>query len=462
MSTTERQFSIATRLAVWFALVAFVGLCLISAMEFLVLQRELDRHQMEQIESRMADMHYMLMHARAPGVGERAKAKIEALTPSDGRSRIWMWSEDPDYCYGNDLNAVLTATRQAKGLADLRTDGHRMRVFGEDLPATPNRPALRLMVGLDYQPFAKTLHSVVLALVGLTLLGTVAVATAGYWVARRGLLPVKRISEQAHRIEPGNPAQRLSLPSMPHELADLGAAFNAALDRLDAAYRHLATFNDNVAHELRTPLANLIGQTQVALSRERESARLREVLQSNLEELERLRSIVADMLFLARAEQGARASELVCASLAQEVAKTLEFVEVLLDDAGMHVQVQGDAQVPVQIALFRRAMTNLLHNALQHSLPGSTIAVHIVPVAHGVEIRVENPGAPLSAQHLPHLFDRFYRVEEARAKSGESHGLGLAIVKAVAQMHGGQVFAESVKGQNCFGFCLPIGTAPQA
>lgn len=453
------RLSIAARLATLFAVVAFIGFGLLDLTLHWVLVRELDRHQMEQIQGRMNDMSYMLQHSRAQDLAQRALNKIEALTPADGRNRYWMDSADPGFRYGQDLPEVVAASRGRSGLFDWTVDGRRMRLLAVDLPPTPVRREVRLIVGMDHTPFAHTLRSFELALVVLTLLGTLVVSLAGYWVARLGLLPVQRMSEEAHRIAPGQPSQRLALPALPAELADLGGSLNAALDRLDAAYRQLETFNDNVAHELRTPLANLIGQTQVALSRERDGDALREVLQSNLEELERLRSIVADMLFLARAEQGARASGCVQASIAAEVAVTLEFMDLLLDEAAIRVQVEGDALAPIQKALFRRALTNLLHNALQHSTHGGRIGVRITQAPGRAAVAIVNAGADIPPEHLPHLFDRFYRVEPSRANSGESHGLGLAIVKAVASMHGGTVFANSAHGETEVGFEVAIGEA---
>ena len=149
-------------------------------------------------------------------------------------------------------------------------------------------------------------------------------------------------------------------------------AFNGALGRLEDAYQQLEAFNADVAHELRTPLANLIGGTQVALSRPRSAAEFQETLQSNLEELERLRSIVNDMLFLARADQGEAATGLTAADVAHEVEMTIEFFEPLLDETGTTVAIEGElrAQATMNIALFRRALSNLLQNAIEHSAAG--------------------------------------------------------------------------------------------
>ena len=450
----EMRSSIAVRLATLFALVAFAGFALISVTLYWVLERELFRHQREQIQSRMDDMHYSLLHVRAPDIAGRIIAKIEALTPEDGRNRYWLGSNAPEFRYGQDLDQVLAVTQGRHDLVDWHKADRHMRLLAEDLPASSDRPAVTLIVGTDYAPFGRTLHSFQVALMAVTAVGTLIVALAGFMVARLGLLPVGRMSREAHRIEPGNSAQRLNLATLPAELADLGGSLNAALDRLDAAYLQLETFNGNVAHELRTPLANLIGQTQVALSRERGEGQLREVMLSNLEELERLRTIVADMLFLARAEQGARATGRVETRLAREVAKTLEFMEVLLDEACVSVSVHGDATVPVQVALLHRALTNLLQNAIQHADVGSQILVRIDDDSRQIRVTIANRGTLIPPQHLPHLFDRFYRIDVSRVNSDESHGLGLAIVKAVALMHQGGVFASSRDGLTQVGFSI--------
>jgi len=242
------------------------------------------------------------------------------------------------------------------------------------------------------------------------------------------------------------------------ELSALAEAFNGALSRLEEAYGQLEAFNADVAHELRTPLANLIGSTQVALSRQRSASEFQEVLQANLEDLERVRSIVNDMLFLARADRGEVATGLVLTPVAQEVRKTIEFFEFVLDETRAQVVIEGDvlAEARLESALFRRAMSNLLQNAIEHSRPGAQIAVTLREEAAATWITVSNPGEPIDAQHLQHLFDRFYRVDEARNDGGEhhGHGLGLAIVKAVASMHGGQVSASSEDGWNTFGFSV--------
>ncbi len=455
---TDIQSSIAVRLALLFAVVALVAFSLIALVLNLVMANELERHQYEQIQSRTDDMRYMLLHARAPGIAQRVKEKLDALSPPDGRVRYWMHSEDPAFQYGTELPAILQETTGKVGMVDLRIDGRHIRALRNELPATVARPAVTMVVGVDTRPFARTAHSFRVASLLITLVGVGLVAALGYWVARVGLAPVVRLSQDIRAIGPHNRAQRLQLPTLPLELAQLGASFNAALDRLEQAYLQLATFNDDVAHELRTPLGNMIGQTQVALSRERNPDQLKELLQSNLEELERLRLIVADMLFLARADQGERANRSTTVSIAQEVEKTIEFLEILFDDAGLTVQVVGDQMASIETALFRRALTNLLLNAIQYAQSGTRISADISTVGSQAHVAISNVGPPIAAAHIHRIFDRFYRVDSSRANFPEQpgHGLGLAIVKAVASMHGGTVFASSQDHKTTVGFTVDL------
>lgn len=225
---------------------------------------------------------------------------------------------------------------------------------------------------------------------------------------------------------------------------------------MEQAYSRLESFNADVAHELRSPLTNLIGQTQVALTRGRSAEHYFEVLQSNLEELERLRSIINDMLFLASADQGSKATKLSESSLADEVATTLDYLDFILEDAQVQVRVHGDARVQIEKAHLRRALINLLSNAVQHTAPGQVIDVNIDVLEHQVAIGVTNPGDVIASEHLPRLFERFYRVDASRSNSGANHGLGLAIVKAIALMHGGDVFVRSDVSGNTFGITLPV------
>jgi two-component system heavy metal sensor histidine kinase CusS len=452
--------SIAVRLAWMFALAALVVFSLVGAALHRVLYRELERHQIEELQTRVEVMQHMISRTDTPESWLRVHDKLDSLAPGDRAIRVWAFSSDPAFEYGDAPGTLRQRLAGPDGLGEIAlTEGARpLRTLTRTIPATGARPDVRFVVGIDSTGFHDTMRVFAIALIALSLAGVAGVAALGYWIARVGLQPVSRLSEEARRIRPSNLSQRLE-QSGPNELTRLVGAFNGALDRLEGAYKQLDAFNADVAHELRTPLTNLIGQTQVALSKQRTVEQHREVLQSNLEELDRLRAIVNDMLFLARADRGAVASDLVRVSLAAEVDRAVDFMEVVLDDLGVRVRVEGDAQASIDRSLFGRAITNLLQNAVQHSAPGSEVVVRVTPERGGARIAVANPGEPIPSEHLNRLFDRFYRVDVSRGNSGENHGLGLSIVKAVAAMHDGAVFALSKDRVNTVGFTVALRPA---
>lgn len=384
--------------------------------------------------------------------------KFNTLEMERSDVRLWVVSDVSTFRYG-PRRADIEALAMAGGYGELEEPGHpcKLLTWTRHLPADGDRPAVTLVLVKDPLRFLQTLEDFRFALIGLGAVGVLAVAFLGYGIARVGLGPLQRLSRQAQALDPNHQEQRLDLQPMPAELCDLTASFNGALARLQTAYQQLEAFNADVAHELRTPLTNLIGQTQVMLTRERSAGELEEVLRSNLEEMERLKGIVNDMLFLARADQGAAASRHADTSIADEVHKVADYLDALLDERGVRIRVQGDERGCVETALLRRALGNLLQNAIEHSKHGDEIVVEIARLLDAPEqirVAVSNPGRPIDEQHLTHLFDRFYRVDSARRNPGGNHGLGLAIVKAIALMHRGSVFARSQAGRNTFGFTL--------
>lgn len=451
--------SIAARLAALFAAAALLVFSLLGYALDRELAAALRRQQIEQLNTKFQDIDYILQRLRSPDQWQRIHAKLDALTPPDHSTRYWILSDDPQIRYGKALAEIVVLSQGASSIGELRI-GDRpepMLIRSAYFPADGRHAALRFIVGIDSASYVRTQHAFRSVLLICIAVGVPLVAAIGYLITHLGLVPLKRLSREARALSPSALSQRLVVAHLPAELSDLAQSFNGALDRLEATYKQLESFNADVTHELRTPLTNLIGQTQVALSRPRGAAQLVEVLQSNLEDLERLRGIVNDMLFLARADQGERPQQLLPASLAAEVEMTIEFLDFLMEEANVSICVRGDAQVPIERSLFRRAVTNLLDNAIRHSPPHSEIVVEVSAGQGQVHIAVSNPGPEIPPEHLDRLFDRFYRVDMARTNSGESHGLGLAIVKAVAAMHAGSVFAASRGGITTVGFSVAAG-----
>jgi two-component system heavy metal sensor histidine kinase CusS len=234
---------------------------------------------------------------------------------------------------------------------------------------------------------------------------------------------------------------------MPQELSELALGINVMLDRLDNGVQQLSQFSDDLAHELRTPINNLMGKAQVTLSRERTAEAYKNVLVSCTEELERVARIVSDMLFLAQASNPAALTSFEPVALEEEAEKVADLFSLSAQDKRISLSVTGaSARVLGDRLMIQRAISNLLSNALRHCPAGQTVSLHIEQEPTQVSLRVSNPGAGIEAQHLPHLFDRFYRVDSSRSRSQGSTGLGLAIVRSIMSLHQGVAEVESLPG----------------
>lgn len=450
--------SIALRLSGLFALVALLVFTLIGWALYLQVDKSMGLLPEAEAEARYSVLESAVNRHSDTEHWGRIKSKLRLLSEEDKRLRFWVVSDDPVYEFGNPDAQIRSFANSPPGIHDLQLSGHEypFKVLVSQFEAKEQRPPLRFLIAIDTETFWQAQHSLMIALISLAALGILLASVLGYWVARIGLRPLTNLSLEARKLTPPRLSGRLQMTPLPPELNQFVTSFNSTLERVEQAYARLESFNADVAHELRSPLTNLIGQTQVALTRGRSAEHYFEVLQSNLEELERLRSIINDMLFLASADQGSKVTELTCTSLAEEVATTLDYLDFILEDAQVRVEVHGDASVPMEKAHLRRALINLLHNAVQHTEAGQSIRVDIAQQTDHVSIGVANPGAPIASEHLPRLFERFYRVDASRANSGANHGLGLAIVKAIALMHGGSVFVSSRDGINTFGINLPL------
>jgi len=287
--------------------------------------------------------------------------------------------------------------------------------------------------------------------------GALVISAGGAWLVRVGLAPLRHLSEQLQYLRASSLSQRLDGSGQVLELQPVIGEFNALLSRLDDSYRQLEGFNADVAHELKTPLANLISSCELGLRKSRDLAALRDLLGDNLEELHRLSGMVNDMLFLAQADRGARARCTWTPSLACLARDVLDFHEAALQEAQLQWEIRGDVAASVDAGLLRRALSNLLSNATRYAHTGSTVIVEIQAQGGQVEVRVRNTGPEIASAELARIFDRFYRADVSRSDAAQNHGLGLSIVSAIARMHGGHTLARSDQGETCIGLALPQG-----
>lgn len=277
----------------------------------------------------------------------------------------------------------------------------------------------------------------------------------GWLAVRRGLLPLQAMKVKAEGITAQRLDARLAVQAVPIELADLAQTLNDMLARLEESFRKLSDFSSDLAHEFRTPVSNLLTQTQVTLSRARSADEYHEVLASNVEEFERLSRMIADMLFLAKADEGQLIPSRESLDLRILIGDLVEFHRLAAEEKGVTLNFDGGGQLPGDPLMIRRAISNLLSNAIRHAPAGGVVDVRIgQQAAEYLTIEVCNSGQAIPPEHLPRLFDRFYRVDPSRTSEGNQSGLGLSIVKSIVEAHEGAVSVASNNAETCFSITL--------
>lgn len=291
--------------------------------------------------------------------------------------------------------------------------------------------------------------------------GVLLAAVLGFLVTSAGLAPLREIGVVTHRITAARLSERIGGTRWPSELQEIAESFDQMLERLEEAFQRISRFSDDLAHELRTPLSNLRGEMELSLSPDRSPEELREVLVSNLEEIERLGAMVEGMLFLARTENPAHVIAPTRLDTAAEVAAVLDLYEALAEDGEVKVMVEAPDAVVAVSDLFRRAVSNLVANALRYTPRGGTIWVRTRADAAGTTVEVEDSGPGVPEADVPRVFERLFRGDASRTASGAGSGLGLAIVQQVMHLHQGTArYRTGERGGACFELAFPIPPPP--
>jgi two-component system, OmpR family, heavy metal sensor histidine kinase CusS len=283
-----------------------------------------------------------------------------------------------------------------------------------------------------------------LLFIAVLLGGVVASAWIAIIVTRRGLRPLRKMTESLSRIGPDQLKERIGSTGWPRELQPLAIAFDQMLKRLDDSFTRLSQFSADLAHELRTPIANMLGEAQVALTRDRSATEYRETIESSVAECERLSRIVDNLLFVARVDAAREPITRKRFDARAAVEKIAEFYQTAADDHHVTITCSGTGQIYADPDLFERAVGNLLDNALRFTAEHGAIRVAVSRHNSDFEVAVHDDGSGISAEHLPHVFDRFYRAESSRSSDGA--GLGLALVKSIVELHDGSATIQSDVG----------------
>jgi two-component system heavy metal sensor histidine kinase CusS len=347
--------------------------------------------------------------------------------------------------------------------SDWTWDGSLLRGAAVALP-TPvflggeAAPSLRLLLAMDTHHHIHFMQELQRSLLLYLLTAGLASGLLAWWAARRGLAPLRDMRERARRVTANQLDARMPVDSVPVEMAELAQALNTMLERLQRDFQRLSDFSSDLAHELRTPISNLLTQTQVTLAQPRSVAAYRDTLASNAEEFQRLGRMVSDMLLLAKTQHGLALPHREPVALHQATQALLDFFDVVAEEKGVTLVLEGEATIQGDRLMLQRAISNLLSNAIRHAPEHSRVHVSVGHTDGMASLCVDNAGPPIAPEHLPRLFDRFYRVDKSRSHlNAEGTGLGLAITRAIMEAHGGTVLVASSAQRTRF--CLQFPAA---
>lgn len=458
--------TLTVRLTVLYTLVsaavlsALAGLVLFSSQRHFV---ELDRGFLNEKAQWLEEMVASVMD-----VGTFT-LRLAELENSHHGFHLQAWSGETRVFGSMTLNAPgdLLTGELPQGVKDWEGDGRPLRGIALRLNLRTEKPQeitspLRVILAVDIHHHLEFLKSLAKTLATFVAVGTLVSGVLGWWAARTGLSPLRLMRDQASKVNAKQLHQRMAVDAVPVEMADLAGSLNEMLKRLEDDFARLQDFSSDLAHELRTPINNLLTQTQVCLSQKRDPATYRDILASNAEEFQRMARMISDMLFLAKSDNGMPLPHTETIHLEQEVKALFDFYDAVADDRSIRLQVQGEATVLGDRLMLRRAVSNLLSNALRYGEPNSVVNASISTNPESVTLGIENTGKTISSEHLTRLFDRFYRADKSRTRpESEGAGLGLAITQAIMKAHGGDVEVESEDGTTRFILNFPRSEGSQ-
>lgn len=278
-----------------------------------------------------------------------------------------------------------------------------------------------------------------------TLIGGLSFSFIGWFIARRGLRPLHQITRALEKITAKDLNERISTDNWPREITAVASEFDRMLTRLQQSFRQLSQFTGDAAHEFRTPLNNLLGATSLALSKERSPEQYKALLQSHVEQFNRLNRMIESLLFLARADNSSSGFQLQQVDVGACAREVLDFFSAVAEERDIQLQVRGEATIMADESMLRIALSNLVSNGLRFTPHGKKLSIVVDRNdQHKVIVSVIDSGPGIAPEHYENIFDRYYRLEKSRTSEGA--GLGLSIVQTIMQLHGGKALVDRAPG----------------
>lgn len=442
--------SLAVRLTIWYGLSSFLLITIVTAFLYWALLRNFEHQNERYLDEKSAIVRALLQ--RTGNEGATVKWEVEeeiAAYPSirvlsrvlsGGRTLF----ETPGMT--DELPRELFAANP--GCEIHSHSGRSYRVQRTTVQGASGRQfQIQAALGVGYQQdllthYRNQLWGALGAGLALSLL-------IGHRITQRGIRPIRQIASAVQRIRSNTLDERIRLEGSPSEILALSEAFNLTLDRLQDAFARLSQFSSDIAHELRTPVNNMRGELEVALSRARSTSEYKDVIGSALEECLRVSRLIDSLLFLARAEQPEAGVHREQLNLSVELRKLVEFYGASALDQGIALESQAppDLEADLDRNLLQLAVGNLVENALRYTPRGGEVTLKAEAVGGQLRLTVRDTGPGIKKAHVSRIFDRFYRVDSARAADAGGAGLGLAIVKSIVTLHGGAVEVATAEGK---------------
>lgn len=462
------------RVAVWYAAILSVILAVFGGLVYAHMRYQLVRHHDVDLIEMARDVAAVLAESREPVLSESQRERLERLGHvivrlKAGQSEsVLHRTRHPSAVAAREEDEVLSMpVPESRTFSTISGDAGPLRMYAE-AHVYPTGETAVIQVVQEVGDVSVSLQSLRWSFLLMAPLAVALSAAVGYWVAGRALAPVDRVTKAAREIEASSLGRRLPRPRGNDEIGRLVETFNQLIARLEASFQGMKRFTADAAHELRGPLATMRGSIDVALGKSREASELEAVLASVGDDVDRLRSIAEDLLVLARADAGRVVLERTPVRLDLVVSEVAESLEPAAAAAGLALRASCGAPVVVlgDDRWLRQLAFNLVDNAIKFSggaggVRKGMVSVEVRPTTGSALLEVADCGPGIPTDALGHVFERFYRADDARTASGsKGFGLGLAIAAWIVEAHGGTIDASNrPEGGSVFSVMLPVSAA---
>lgn len=441
--------SLATRLGIKVGLMTAILVAALSIICYFLLSQGLERIVKSNLRAKMEGVEHTL--AQVNSLSEISSETHMLVDLAMGHNNFYVsiysipFGRNPLFTIGSKNIALeLHSFNVGDDLRfhEWKDDTGRPMLSGSQILKIKDGTSISVYLSIDRTSDAELLSALARTALFAYPFLLIVILLLAWWTVRQGLKPLNSFLRVASKVSTDTLDHRLPTERLPMELEELAKGINFMLHRLDDGVQQLSQFSDDLAHELRAPITNLMGKAQVALTRGRSSAEYREVLECCTEELDRLTRIVADMLFLAHVSHPAALVQFEAIALEDEAERVKDLFSLSAEESGVRLLVSGTGLVSGNRLMIQRAISNLLSNAIRHCPPGEAVQMRASRNGNMVRLSVRNPGQGIPSEHLPHLFERFYRVDKGRARSEGGTGLGLSIVRSIMSLHQGSASVE--------------------